>query len=147
VSMVCSMVLAIRDRGWALTAIAVTGFAVNFGLNLFLIPISMKWLGVGGGGPGCASAMLGTEIVVTSALLFLMGKEAFDRRALVLTAKCLVGCVLAIAVDRALAFLGPWRLVPDAGVYVAFVLVSRAMPFKEMIGMVRGAFQRPAVTT
>jgi O-antigen/teichoic acid export membrane protein len=141
VGMVCSMALTLLDRGWSLTVIAIGGFAINFGLNSVLIQIALRRLGPGGGGAGCATALLGTELAVTAAMLLLVGRSALDRRVLTMVAKCLVGCVIAVAIDRACAFLGPLRLVPAAAGYLAFVLLSRALPIKEIVGMVRGAYQ------
>jgi O-antigen/teichoic acid export membrane protein len=146
VGMVCSMALTLLDRGWSLTAIALGGFAVNFGLNSVLIQIALRRLGPGGGGAGCATAMLGTEVAVTAAMLVLVGRNAFDRRVLTMVVKCAVGCVIAVAIDRALDFIGPARLIPAAAGYLAFVLLSRALPIREIVGMVRGAYQRPAST-
>jgi O-antigen/teichoic acid export membrane protein len=144
VGIVCSMALTLLDRGWSLTAIAIGGFAVNFGLNSVLIQIAIRRLGPGGGGAGCATAMLGTEVAVTTAMLVMVGRSALDRRVLTMVVKCAVGCAIAVALDRACAFLGPLRLVPAAAGYLAFVLLSRALPIGEIAGMVRGAYRRPA---
>jgi hypothetical protein len=88
--------------------------------------------------------MLVTELSVTVAMLALTGRDAFDRRILLMIAKCAVACVIAVAIERSLAFLGPVRLVPAAAGYLAFVVVSRALPLREMVAMVRGAYRRPS---
>jgi len=127
VSMICSMQLALLNRGWALTGIAAAGFAVNFGLNMVLVPLSMRLVGPGGGGPACALSLLGTELVVTGAMLALMGGRGFDRRTWVLVAKCGGASLFAVAVDHALRPWGAARLGVDAAVYVMTVLLTRAV--------------------
>jgi O-antigen/teichoic acid export membrane protein len=146
VGMVSSITLMLLNRGWALTAIALGGMSVNFILNLLLIRTSIAFFGPGGGGIACATAMLGTEIVVTTAMLILVGGRAFDGRTLMVTAKLAIAAGAVVLLDRALTALGPARLLLDAAAYLFLVALMRAVAFREIAGLVRSAFHPSAGT-
>jgi O-antigen/teichoic acid export membrane protein len=139
VAIVYSLALIMLERAWALTRIAMVGLAVNVALNLALIHPSMSYFGQGGGGAGCAIAMLGTEIVVASLMMRIIGVEAFDRRSVVTITKSLLAFGVVVAVDRALRSLGSVRLVADGVVYLVIVIASRALRLREMYGIARQA--------
>src|SRR5262249_15135626 len=66
VSIVLYTALFMLGRTWTLTKIAFAGLVVNVTLNLILVRPALSWLGAGGGGAGCAVAMLGTELFVSA---------------------------------------------------------------------------------
>ena len=139
---VYAMTLTMLERAWALTAVSGCGLAVNVALNLVLIVPSMKAFGDGGGGAGCALAVLGTELTVTAAMVALVGRNAFDRKTLVLIGKSIAACGAAIIVDRLGASLGWRRLVFDAVVYVGLVIVTGALQPRELVEAVTLAVRR-----
>lgn len=139
VAIIYSLVLIMLERAWALTKISIVGLVVNVLFNLALIHPSMRYFGPGGGGAGCAIAMLGTEIVVSSLMMALVGREAFDRRSVVTTVKSLLAFAVVVLVHRALEPIGAIRLVVDGIVYLVIVLSTGALRLREMFGMARQA--------
>jgi O-antigen/teichoic acid export membrane protein len=137
VAIVYSQALIMQERAWALANISIAGLVVNVGLNLLLIRYAMANFGPGGGGTGCALAMLGTEIFVTTCMLILVGKGAFDRRSVLAIAKSLAAYLVVSLVHTLLASLGPARLVLDAALYLAIVLATGAVRPREMVQVIR----------
>lgn len=141
VAIVYATLLIMLERAWTLTFITLGGLVVNVTLNLALIRFSMATFGPGGGGTGCALAMLGTEIFVTSCILFAVGRGAFDRRNVVVVAKSLAAYGVVVVVHRALPPLGLLRLAMDVALYLAIVLSTRALRLREMIVTIRDAIR------
>jgi O-antigen/teichoic acid export membrane protein len=139
VAIIYSLVLIMLERAWALMKISVVGLVANVILNLALIHPSMSYFGLGGGGAGCAIAMLGTEIVVASLMMGIVGREAFDRRSVVTIAKSFLAFGVVVFVHRALESLGPLRLIVDGVVYLVIVIATGALRLREMLGIVRQA--------
>jgi O-antigen/teichoic acid export membrane protein len=130
------------DRGWRLTVISVLGLVVNIGLNGALIPYGLRALGPGGGGTAAALASLGTEIFVAAAMLWTIGRGAFDRNILVRTGKLLLACAVAVAVDRLLAGSpAPRRVALDALAYLAVALALRAVDVRAIARFVASAME------
>jgi O-antigen/teichoic acid export membrane protein len=141
VAIIYSIVLVMLDKAWSLTRISIIGLVVNVVLNLALIRPSMSVFGAGGGGAGCAMAMLGTEIVVASLMMGIVGREAFDRRSVVTLSKSLAAYGVVVLVHRGLASLGPLRLVVDGALYLTIVLSTGALRLREMLGVAREAIR------
>jgi len=139
VAIIYSIVLIMLDRPWALTKISIVGLGVNVALNLALIHPSMRTFGVGGGGAGCALAMLGTEIVVASIMIGIVGREAFDRRSVVMVGKSLAAFGVVVLVHRALESIGALRLVVDGLVYLVLVIATGALRVREMLAIAKQA--------
>jgi O-antigen/teichoic acid export membrane protein len=137
VAIVYAQALVMQERAWALAKISIAGLFVNVGLNLFLIRRTMAYFGRGGGGTGCALAMLGTEIFVTSIMFWLVGKGAFDRRSVSSIGKSLAAYAVVSFVHAMLAFLGPARLVIDGVLYATVVLWTGAVRPTEMVRVIR----------
>jgi O-antigen/teichoic acid export membrane protein len=128
IAVIASCCMTLLGRGWRLTLISLVGLAVNIGLNLALIPFGLGTLGPGGGGAGAALASLGTELFVTAAMLWTIGRNAFDRHSLVRTAKLLAICAAVVALDRLFAPLGASRRVAaDALAFTGLALAFRAV--------------------
>lgn len=127
VAIIYAQTLVMLDRAWALTKITSAGLLVNIALNLVIVRHSMVVFGVGGGGTGCALAMFGTEIFVTSCMITIVGKAAFDRRSVVTIGKSVVAACVVVLAHRGLVSLGPRRLALDALIYAVIVLSTGAL--------------------
>jgi O-antigen/teichoic acid export membrane protein len=132
-----SIALVMLGRGWTVTRISLAGMALNVGLNVALAPAGKALLGPSGGGVGCAVAMLLTETAVTGFTMRHVGRRAFDRASLIATGKSLAACLVAVAVDRVAAKLGPVRLVFDATAYLAVVIAWGALPLRDILRFTR----------
>ena len=127
VAIVFAITLLMLERAWTLTGISIAGLAVNLLLNVVLIPRALARFGDGGGGAGCALAMLGTELFVTTVMISVVGRRALDARTVGMIVKSLGACALVVVVDRMCGSLGWARLALDAGVYL-FVVVALRYP-------------------
>ena len=139
VSIFLSICLMTVGRSWTVTFTSLAGLVVNPILNLLLIGPSRKFFGMeaGGGGAGCAIALVVTEALVLGVLLSAMGRRVFDRRSVTLVVKSLAAALVAIAVDLSLRSWGPARLLVSAAVYVVLVFISGALPWREMVAFMR----------
>jgi O-antigen/teichoic acid export membrane protein len=146
VAIVFAITLVMLDRAWTLAVISFCGLAVNVLLNLAIVPRAMALLGEGGGGVGCALAMLGTEVFVTSAMVSCVGPRALDRRTLAAVAKSLAACAFVVAVDRLAAPLTWVRLALDAVAYLAVVVAAGALRLEEIAATLRAALGARAPT-
>ena len=115
-------------------------------LNVALIPRAIALFGEGGGGAGCAFAMLGTELFVTTAMASIVGLRSIDRRTLETVAKSLGACAIVVGVDRITTWMGPLRLVVDASVYLGIVVATGALRTREIADVIVEAFRRKAAT-
>ncbi len=141
-AMVTSTCLIRLERAWAVTAVSFAGLLVNPVLNLILISKVWRSVGPGGGGAGAALALIGTETLVTTALLLLLGKRAFDRASVVTLSKTAGAAALTLVVHLAMRGLGPFRLVVDVALYLALVIGSRALNPNSMIRLARSALHQ-----
>jgi O-antigen/teichoic acid export membrane protein len=141
VAIVYAIVLIMLERSWTLTKISLMGLVVNPILNVLLIRPSLRAFGDGGGGAGCAIAMLGTEIFVVSCMMGAVGRGAFDKRSLGTIGKSLVAYAAVALAHRAMAPIGALRLVADGLLYLAIVLATGALRLKEMYTVAREAVQ------
>ncbi len=146
VAVVTAVVLAINRKPWAVFYISLCGLALNATLNATLIKPSILRFGEGGGGVGGALAQVGTELLVTTLLLWLVGRQAIDRRTLVMLFKTALVCAAVVALDRYLLALGPSRLLVDAFAYVVLILLVRAIPLKETADFLRAALRARKAT-
>ncbi len=150
VAMVSSIALILNQRPWSVTLISIGGLIVNPLLLMLLIRPSMSYFGEAGGGAGCALAQVATEALVTTAMMVLIGRRAFDRRTLLMLAKTAVVCALVIGFDHFLGSLktifspDPPRLVLDALLYCTLVVLVRAVRIQETVAFARSAFRKPA---
>jgi len=141
IAIVFAITLIMLDRAWTLAAISCCGLVVNVGLNLFLIPRMVTQLGPGGGGVGCALAMVGTEIFVTTTMASFVGRGALNRGTLAMVGKCVAACVATVIVDRAASPLGWARLILDAAAYLTVVLTTGALRVGDVVANVQTALR------
>ena len=134
--------LVVLERAWALTWISVGGLVVNATLNIVFVHYSMQLLGEGGGGAGCAAAMLGTEIFVAACMAYIAGRAAFDRRCAQTVGRGLLvyGVVAVVHVLVARSGLNPLAL--DVALYLALAMAIGAFRPKEIVSTVREALRR-----
>jgi O-antigen/teichoic acid export membrane protein len=137
VAIVYAQALVMQERAWALAKISIAGLVVNLGLNLVLIRYAMSHFGLGGGGTGCALAMLATEIFVTSCMLVLVGKGAFDARSILAIGKSVAAYLVVAVVHWLLAPWGPARLIVDVILYAGIVLTTGAVRPRQMVQVIR----------
>jgi hypothetical protein len=83
--------------------------------------------------------MLGTEIFVTSCMMAVVGRSAFDRRSVIAIGKSLLAAALVAVTDRALVSLGPARLVVDGALYLVLVVATGALRLGEIVSVARDA--------
>jgi O-antigen/teichoic acid export membrane protein len=133
--------LIMLGRAWTLTGIGVGGLALNGLLNVLLVRPAMKQLGDGGGGVGCAIALLLTEVVVTGVTVSIAGRRALDRSTVATVVKSSAVALLVVAIDRVGASLGVFRLAADALAYVILAMCVGALRALELTAVVRTAFR------
>jgi O-antigen/teichoic acid export membrane protein len=140
-AIIYSGTLVVIERAWALTWISIAGLVVNATLNLVFVHYSVSQLGEGGGGAGCAAAMLGTEIFVTACMAIVAGREAFDRRCARSVGRGLLVYAVVAMVHVLLTRLGPARLAVDGILYLVLAMAVGALRPKEMLSTVREALR------
>jgi len=141
IAIVYAMTLVMLERAWTLTLISICALLVNVALNCLFIRSAMALLGEGGGGVGCALAALGTHAFAVGAMVAFVGREAFDRRTVLMVTKSLVACALVIVADRAAVPLGSARIVVDLLVYLTVVVATGALRTGEMWRLVMAAIR------
>jgi O-antigen/teichoic acid export membrane protein len=139
VAIIYSTAMVMIDQAWTLTWIAVGGLVLNAGLNLLFVRYAVSVLGEGGGGAGCAAAMLCMEIFVTSCMAVATGRGAFDRRSVGMIVKSLLVYGVVVVVHRLLIGFAPWRLAVDGVLYFALAVAVGALRPREMLATVREA--------
>ncbi|HEX4447235.1 MAG TPA: flippase [Polyangiaceae bacterium] len=133
IAMIYAITLVMLEKSWTLANISALALVVNAVLNLVFVRYSVGWFGEGGGGTGCALAMLGTELFVVTSMMVRIGQGAFDRRSARVIGLSLVAAAAAWVVHRLLVSIGPARLAADVAVYLAIVISTGALRPKEMI--------------
>jgi len=132
VAIVASTMLILNKRHWEVTVISLAAIPVRV---LAIGPLSAlcgRWLGTGGVAVGAGiTEVLG--ITLTAAVsLYLCGRQAVDRRAIVATIKSLAAAMVVVGIDRLLLSLGPVRLVIDMAAYAAIALAIRVVTFDDV---------------
>jgi O-antigen/teichoic acid export membrane protein len=147
VAMIYGVTLIMLERAWTLTWISVAGLGINAGLNLVFVHYSVSALGEGGGGTGCAAAMLGTELVVSTCMAIAIGRGAFDRQSISTVIRSLIVYAIVVVAHVLLRSLGPARLAVDAALYLVLAVATGALRPKEMLSTVRLALRRKPEAT
>ncbi|HEY3816655.1 MAG TPA: oligosaccharide flippase family protein [Polyangiaceae bacterium] len=142
VAIIYAITLVMLERAWTLAWVSVAGLVVNLVLNLVFVRYSVAVLGEGGGGTGCAAAMLGTEIFVSACMAIAIGRGAFDRRSMSTVARSLMVYGIVVVVHLLLRPIGPARLAVDAVLYVGLAVLVGALRPREMLSTAREALRR-----
>ena len=142
VAIIYAITLIMIERAWTLTWISVAGLVVNGGLNLLFVRYSIAMLGEGGGGTGCATAMLGTEIFVSACMAVAIGRDAFDRRSVSTVGRSLLVYGIVVVAHVLLRPLGPGRLAIDGALYLVLAVAFGAIRPREILSTVRQALRR-----
>ena len=114
VAIIYAMTLVMLERAWTVAFISLAGLVVNAGLNLLFVRYSVSILGEGGGGTGCATAMLGTEIFVSVCMAVAIGRGAFNRRSVGAVARSLAVYALVVMMHWSCVGSGPFALSSTA---------------------------------
>jgi O-antigen/teichoic acid export membrane protein len=144
VAMLNAHSLILTGRAWTQAFVSVGGVLVNPLLNWLFIPLAVSWYSDGGAGRGAASAQLVTELVVTAAMMVLVGARAFDRRTLIMLLKTSAVCLLVWVLDAWLVERAPamLRLAADGVAYVALLLFSGAVQVRETLAFAFSAAKK-----
>jgi O-antigen/teichoic acid export membrane protein len=139
-AMLLSMTLVVLERSWMLTTVSSMGLGINVALTVLFVPLFGKLLGPGGAGVGDALGVVGMELIVSTVLVWNIGRQALDRRLVtnVLKSAVVVGAVSGL--HYLLRSIGPVRLIVDGLAYVVLALVMGVPSIgelKELITMVR----------
>jgi O-antigen/teichoic acid export membrane protein len=144
VAIIYAITLMMLERAWTLAWISVAGLVVNAGLNLLFVRHSVATLGEGGGGTGCAAAMLCTEIFVTLCMVICIGRGAFDRRSVKTVARSVLVYAVVVVAHVLLSPIGPGRLAIDGVLYLVLAVAIGALRPRDMLPTIRQALRRKA---
>jgi O-antigen/teichoic acid export membrane protein len=124
-----SVFLQALGRAWVGVRVAIVGVAISAVLNLVLQPHGVAWFGLGGAGVVAGFAAAVNEVVVAGAMLFFLGRRAWDDGTFSTLARVVAASVPVVLVDRLLAGWGfSWlRLFADVVVYGLNLVLLRAI--------------------
>jgi O-antigen/teichoic acid export membrane protein len=131
-----ALALVVLERSWRLTIVSLTTLGVLPLLILVMVPLG-KPLGQGYAGAGAAVAVTGMELINAGLFLHTVGRRALDRRNVLAVVKSMAVALVVVALHRALAFMGPLRLIVDMTVYAVLALAVRAVRLREVIDVIK----------
>jgi O-antigen/teichoic acid export membrane protein len=133
-AMIFSIFFFLKGRPWVVTTVSLSALAADLIGDVLLVPHTHRWFGAGGAGLGASIVLVATEVVVVAVLGQIIGwRNCFDRKSLrVIGASLLVALVVA-AVDRAIAGLGPLRLVVDSALYLLLASATGALDVRRVL--------------
>jgi hypothetical protein len=129
----------IMDRSWTITIISFVGLALLPVFIVSIVPIT-RGMGPGATGMGVAIALSLRELVIAIIFFAFLGHRALDRRSALSIVKSLAICGVVLLIHRALADLGPVRLLVDMGVYGVLMLVTgvvRPSDVKDVLRLIK----------
>lgn len=137
-----SISLVTLGRGWTLTSVSLMGAVLNPVLAFIFVPLFGRLLGPGGAGVGSALGVVGMEVCVTAALMWVIGREVLDRHTLLTIGRSLATCAAVGLLHWALAPLGDLRLLVDAAAYLLLGWLFGALRPRELIAFARDVIGR-----
>jgi O-antigen/teichoic acid export membrane protein len=140
IAIICSSMLLLTGRGWAVTSISLAAIPVRAVLLIPATRFCAAWLGEGGAAVGAAATEVAGITLTAGVSLWLCGRRAVDRRSLLALGRSLAVAVVVVALDRSLAFLGPWRLAIDVVAYTGLALavkVATIADIRTLVALVR----------
>jgi O-antigen/teichoic acid export membrane protein len=152
-AMVATTALMRIDRSWYVTVVTLIGVVVQTILNVILIPIVGPMIGEGGAGYASAIAVIIAETGITFALVYALGRRAFDQRSITRLSKTIACAVVVVVIDRLLVpftaqlpvdfrVSGVLRVAVDALVYAILVTLTGALDIRELLGFVKQAIRQ-----
>ena len=139
-AMILCTFLYLIDRSWTVTVISLSALVIDSVANLFLIPHTLRRFGTGGAGIGASIVLVATEVLVVLVLGQIIGwRTCFDRRSVKVIGTSIAIALVVAAADRALAGIGPLRLVIDGALYLALASLTGALNIKQILGAVLSA--------
>lgn len=144
VAILAANCLIIMGRGWTLTTVSIGSLIVNAVLNLSLV----SWLapGMGDGGAGIVTGCVctGVEALVAITMMSTLGRRALDGRLVSATLKSVVVTIVVILADRVLPLPSLPRVIVDMVLYVALILLVRAVRIGDVMAVVHAVRARRA---
>ena len=131
-----ALALVVLERSWRLTIISLTTLGVLPVLILVMVPLA-KPFGQGYAGAGAAVAVTAMELITAVLFLYTVGRRALDRRNVLAIIKSIAVAFVVIALHRALAFMGPLRLIVDMVAYAVLILAVKAVRLHEVIAVMK----------
>jgi O-antigen/teichoic acid export membrane protein len=128
--------LMILDRSWTITIISFAGLGLLPAFILTIVPLTRD-LGPGSTGMGVAMALTARELVIVIVFLAVLGKNALDRRNVLATVKSLAICGVVVLAHRAMAPLGPVRLLADAALYGVLAFAVGVLRVGDILAVLR----------
>lgn len=117
--------LIVVGRGWSVTFVSASSIVVNAALVVVFVPIGRHLVGTGGECAGAAASVVATDAVVLILMLSRFPASPLDTRTTRLIVTCVILGAWVLLIDRAMAGLGPARLVVDGLLYGALVFALR----------------------
>jgi O-antigen/teichoic acid export membrane protein len=135
-SIMLALALVVLERSWRLTIVSLTTLGILPLLILVMVPLG-KPLGQGYAGAGAAVAVTGMELINATLFLHTVGRRALDRRNVLAITKSMAVALVVIALHRALAFMGPLRLIVDMAAYTVLALAVKVVRIDEAIAVIK----------
>jgi O-antigen/teichoic acid export membrane protein len=136
-AMLASTFLIRNDRAWLVARITLAGICLNSLLNAVLIPIAFRDGSAGAAGQATAVAFVVAEAGVTVTLLWKAGRELFDRRSVHAIGLAVGLGIGVLLLNWALAPLGQFRLIVDAGCYATLLFFTSPVSLGDIRGLLK----------
>jgi O-antigen/teichoic acid export membrane protein len=127
-----ALALVVLERSWRLTITSLISLGTLPLFILVLVPLA-KPLGPGFAGAGAAVAVTTMELLTGAMFLHAVGRRALDRRNVLAVTKSVGVALAVVALHRALAFMGHWRLIVDMLAYGVLALAVQVIRLDEAI--------------
>lgn len=132
------LALMIMKRSWTITIVSIVGL-ILLPLFIFVVVPLTRHLGPGRSGMGVAMALSARELVNVLVFFAVVGKRAFDQRAVMSIAKSLFVCCVVVAMHVLVGErIHPWlRLLADGVVYTVLALALRVIRVGDILDVLR----------
>lgn len=130
------------DRVWTVAKISAVGLVLNPAFNALAITPAHAALGDGGAGLAAAAISLAVEFVLLIAIAAALGRQAVDRDLGWLVLRVLVTCGLVTTAHLNVPWLGTWRILFDAAVYLLVGSVLAVVPVRQSWSLLQSRWDR-----
>ena len=131
-----ALALVVLERSWRLTIVSLFALGLLPLLILVLVPLAKPY-GQGAAGAGAAIGVTSMELITATLFLWTVGRRALDRRNVLAVVKSVAVALAVVALHRALAFMGPVRLILDMLAYAVLALAIRVVRLREVITVIK----------